>query len=76
MDTLLDLHQAEILEDLNSLGRYSRSVLSSQEFDNHPLHCQGRYLYIFIVYLLQEKRDEGCIARLEWSFDVTWGGRW
>ena len=26
MDTLLDLHQAEILEDLNSLGRYSRSV--------------------------------------------------
>ena len=27
MDTLLDLHQAEILEDLNSLGRYSRSVV-------------------------------------------------
>merc|ERR550517_2405630 len=24
MDTLLELHQAEILEDLNSLGRYSR----------------------------------------------------
>ena len=29
MDTLLDLHQAEILEDLNSLGRYSRSVVRS-----------------------------------------------
>ena len=26
MDTLLEQHQAEILEDLNSLGRYSRSV--------------------------------------------------
>ena len=26
MDTLLELHQAEILEDLNSLGRYSRLV--------------------------------------------------
>merc|ERR550517_1005145 len=26
MDSLLELHQAEILEDLNSLGRYSRSV--------------------------------------------------
>ena len=24
MDTLLEQHQAEILEDLNSLGRYSR----------------------------------------------------
>ena len=26
MDSLLEQHQAEILEDLNSLGRYSRSV--------------------------------------------------
>ena len=26
IDSLLELHQAEILEDLNSLGRYSRSV--------------------------------------------------
>ena len=27
MDSLLDIHQAEILEDLNSLGRYSRLVV-------------------------------------------------
>ena len=30
MDTLLEQHQAEILEDLNSLGRYSRSVLHTE----------------------------------------------
>ena len=31
MDTLLEQHQAEILEDLNSLGRYSRSVLTESD---------------------------------------------
>ena len=31
MDTLLEQHQAEILEDLNSLGRYSRSVSHSEK---------------------------------------------
>ena len=35
MENLLDLHQAEILEDLNSLGRYSRSVVSSTRQCHH-----------------------------------------
>ena len=37
MDTLLEQHQAEILEDLNSLGRYSRSV------SHRDTRGQGRY---------------------------------
>ena len=42
METLLELHQAEILEDLSSLGRYSRSVTLLST-------VKARYLHIFIV---------------------------
>ena len=33
MDSLLERHQAEILEDLNSLGRYSRLVANILKTD-------------------------------------------
>ena len=41
MDTLLEQHQAEILEDLNSLGRYSRSV-QHRESDKQRGKCCDR----------------------------------
>merc|ERR1719195_2002904 len=37
MDSLLELHQAEILEDLNSLGRYSRL----SQYGGHPVHISA-----------------------------------
>ena len=74
MENLLDLHQAEILEDLNSLGRYSRSVVivsSTRQCHHNSVQCavlcQGRYLNIFIVSTIcvfQEKRDKSCLVRV------------
>ena len=58
MDSLLELHQAEILEDLNSLGRYSR-----WEIHQHILHtvCSMQYMqcpsWLQTLYWFQRK---GC----------------
>ena len=45
MDSLLDIHQAEILEDLNSLGRYSRLVVWSHCQGNEELSWRGSRLF-------------------------------